>query len=145
MSSTTDYATLIFQQGFNCAQAVLSAFSKGHGLDEKTALKIAAGFGGGVARQGETCGAVTGALMALGLARAGLNPEDKEENYRLAQEFLGHFKGKRGSLLCRELIGYDLSIPEERTKAQNSGVTKTICPSVVKEAVEILDIMLASY
>jgi C_GCAxxG_C_C family probable redox protein len=141
----TDFSVLAestFSRGFNCAQAVFSTFAKHYGLDEQTALKISAAFGAGMARRGDTCGAVTGALMALGLARLGTQAEDKERNYQLAQEFMRSFSGKHGSLLCRELIGCDLGTPDGRQQAQDSGITKTLCPMLVREAVEILQHLL---
>lgn len=142
MSKPADIADKVFSRNFNCSQAVLSAFAGQFGLDEKTAIKIAAPFGGGLARRGEACGAVTGALMVLGLARATATPEGKDEIYRLAQEFMRRFEEKHGTLLCRELIGYELSTPEGRQKAQDSGVTRTVCPAVVRDAAEILQTML---
>ena len=131
-----------FSRECNCAQSVFSAFALPHGLDEETAIKIATPFGGGMARTGETCGAVTGALMALGLARGAATPEGKEEVYRLAREFMRHFEEKHGSLLCRELIGCDISTPEGLQHAHESGVTKSVCPQLVHDAAEIVQAML---
>jgi C_GCAxxG_C_C family probable redox protein len=131
-----------FSQTDNCAQSVFSAFAPSHGLDEETAVKIAAPFGGGMARTGETCGAVTGALMALGLARGTATPEGKEEGYRLAREFMDRFEEKHGSLLCRELIGCDISTPEGLQNARESGVTKSLCPNLVHDAAEIVQAVL---
>lgn len=142
MSNPADIADKYFDQNFNCAQSVFSAFAAQFGLDEETAVKIAAPFGGGVARRGETCGAVTGALMAIGLARGTATPESKEVVYRLAQEFMLRFKEKHGSLLCRELIGCDISTPEGLKNAHASGVTRSVCPKVVHDAAEILHTML---
>ena len=90
-------------QSFNCSQSVLSAFAAQYGLDKETALKLASPFGGGVARRGEICGAVTGALLVLGLARGADKPAGKDEIYRLSQEFMRLFEEKHGTLLCREL------------------------------------------
>ena len=138
-----DRAEKFFNQGYNCAQAVLLTFSRPHGLDKKSCTRLAACFGGGLARRGEVCGAVTGALMALGttLAKPGL--EDKEYNYQLAQEFMHCFETRHGTLLCRQLIGCDLTTPEGRKQANESGVTRTICPALVRDAAAILEYMLA--
>ena len=142
MDDPADTAASKFAQGFNCAQSVFAAFAPAFGLNETTALKIASPFGGGVARQGEICGAVSGALMVLGLKLGSSHPEGKEETYRLSQEFLRVFKEKHGTLLCRELLGYNLSDPEAREQARQSGVLKTVCPFVVREAAGIVGQML---
>ncbi len=95
-----------------------------------------------MARRGEVCGAVTGALMALGLARGAATPEVKEEVYRLGREFMRRFEDKHGTILCRELIGCDISTPEGLQRARESGVIREICPKVVHDAAEILQVVL---
>lgn len=142
MTQPTTLADERFSQGWNCAQSVLSAFAQRYGLDEETAIKIAASFGGGMGRRGEACGAVTGALMALGLARAQATPEGKEEAYRLAGEFMRRFEEKHATILCRELVGFDIRLPEELQKARDSGAFKSVCPGAVHDAAEILHELL---
>ena len=80
--------------------------------------------------------------MALGLARARTDPEGKEQNYALAQEFMHRFETDHGSLACRDLIKVDLSTPEGRQQAHDSGITRTVCPALVRSAAEILDSLL---
>ncbi|OQX64806.1 MAG: hypothetical protein B5M51_02560 [Anaerolinea sp. 4484_236] len=126
-----------FEQGFACSQSVLSTFAPELGLSEETALKIASAFGGGMARQGEVCGAVTGALMTLGLKYGSTSPDDEEKVREASQELMRRFKEKNGALLCRELLGYHLIIPEEREKAKESGVFNTICPLLVQNATRL--------
>lgn len=142
MTKPADKAEQVFREKFNCAQAVFSAFATQHGLDGKAALRIGAAFGGGIARGGETCGAVTGGLMALGLAHSTAEPEDKERMYSLGQEFMRRFEEKHGTIRCRELIDCDLSTPEGVQKAHDSGVTSTICPKLVRDAAQIVEEML---
>ncbi|MBM3285140.1 MAG: C_GCAxxG_C_C family protein, partial [Candidatus Aminicenantes bacterium] len=105
-----DEAVKNFEEGWNCSQAVLAAFSEALGLEKEKAFKIAQAFGGGMARVGFTCGAVTGALMVIGLkhgrARSG-DEAAKEKTYALARECMRRFKSRHGSLVCRELIGVD--------------------------------------
>lgn len=126
-----------FENGYACSQAVLSTLSPDLGLDEDIAIKVAAAFGGGMVRHGEVCGAVTGALMALGL-KYGSNNENNEEAVRDAsQELMRRFEEEKGSLLCRELLGYRLIIPEELEQARESGVFETRCPLFVQEATEL--------
>lgn len=126
-----------FENGYACSQSVLSTLSPELGLDEATAIKIASAFGGGMVRRGEVCGAVTGALMALGL-KFGSATNDNEEAVRAAsQELMQRFEEEKGSLLCRELLGYRLIVPEELEGARESGVFQTRCPLFVQRATEL--------
>jgi C_GCAxxG_C_C family probable redox protein len=143
MTDLPETARLRFRQNFNCAQSVLVAFAPQLGLDEQQALKMASPFGGGVARRGQVCGAVTGALMALGLARGADTPAGKEDAYRLGQEFLQRFESRHDSLLCRELLGFDTGTPEGRQQARDKGLFTSLCPLFVGDAVEIVQEMLA--
>jgi C_GCAxxG_C_C family probable redox protein len=142
MNNPADIAVARFAQKLNCAQSVFSAFAADFGLDEETALKIASPFGGGVARQGEVCGAVTGGLMALGLARGSSTPEGKDETYRLSLEFLRRFEEQHGKILCRDLIGYDLRNHAAHEQARQAGVFTSICPRLVRDAAEIVASLL---
>lgn len=121
-------------QGFNCSQAVFSAYASQLGIDDETALKLASPFGGGVAHQGDVCGAVSGALMALGLGRGSATVDKKDETYRLAEEFIRRFRECHGSILCRELIGHDISTLAGLKNAREQKVFNTICPGLVKDA-----------
>jgi len=133
------------KQGFSCSQAVLAAVSEPLGLDRPRALKIAQAFGGGMARMGLTCGAVTGAMLAIGLKHGRTRPEDKEakeKTYRLAHDLLRQFQARHGSIVCRELIGVDLSSPEGHKLGEERGVLENLCPRFVSDAVEILEQIL---
>ena len=142
MATPAEIAVTVFSQNFNCSQSVFSAFAPQYGLDTKTALKLASPFGGGVARRGEVCGAVTGALLALGLARGVEAPAGKEEIYRLSQEFMRMFEEKHNTVLCRDLIACDLSTPAGHQAAAEKRVFTTICPVLVQDAVEIVQKLL---
>ena len=138
-------AVACFQGGFNCAQAVLSAFVPELGLARELALRVAGALGGGMARSGATCGAVTGALMAIGLKYGKCRPGDdaaRERAYALAGEFLRRFQAGHGSTLCRELLGHDLSTPAGREAAQEAGLYETLCPQLVRDAAEIVEELL---
>jgi len=126
--------------GLNCSQSVFCVFAPDFGVDEKTALKIASGFGGGMAR-GETCGAVTGAYMTIGLKHGHCEniPEAKANTKALIKQFNELFIEKHGSLICKKLIGYDLSIPEESEKASQEGVFDSICPRLIESACDMLE------
>ena len=136
-----DEALKIFNSNFNCSQAVIGSFAEEFGLDKETALKISTSFGGGI-RKGEVCGAVTGALMALGLKYGHCISEDTETKtkaYNLTKEFIKRFEEKHGSIICKKLLGYDLSIESESVILEEKGIKKIICPKVIGDAAEILE------
>lgn len=136
-----EQALAAFQQGYSCSQAVLSAFAQELGLPQETAVKVSASFGGGLARMGETCGAVTGALMVIGLRFAAASPTDrtaKEATYDAAREFCQQFRTRHKSLLCRELLGCDISTTEGMRMARESKLFVTQCPKYVADATDIL-------
>jgi len=130
----------------NCSQGVLNSYAAEFGLERGLALRLALGFGGGIARGGNTCGAVTGASMVLGLSLKATaeNPlQDREEAYAAIQEFNRRFIARHGTLVCRELLGLDLSRPEGLEEARRRQLFVTRCPDLVKSAVQILEDMLA--
>lgn len=134
----------LFEQDYNCAQAVFSHAAEELGLDEEEALKIASGFGGGM-MLGEVCGCVTGAIMALGLKYGFSEPNDnigKGISNGKTMEFLKKFKEKNGAHRCKELLGLDISIPEEKVKIGEEGLIAKKCPGFVCSACEILDELL---
>ena len=147
MSRNSDEAVGLFSQGYNCAQCVLAACGGSLGLPREIALRVAGSFGGGIGRLGGTCGAVSGAYMAIGLKHAKVKPEDdaeKEKGYALAREFAARFTGRHKSTCCRELLGCDLSTPEGMNQARERKLFKTLCPVLVRDAVEIVDALLAA-
>lgn len=134
-----------FLSGFNCAQAVFSTYSGELGLDPELALKIAGSFGGGMGLIGETCGAVTGAIMLIGLKYGKVRVDDtaaKEKTYAFVQEYKRQFVELNGSVRCKELLGYDISIPEEMITAGEKNLFKTLCPKLVKDSAEIVEKLL---
>jgi C_GCAxxG_C_C family probable redox protein len=126
----SEEAKALFAQGFSCSQAMMGAFAPSLGLDRDAAFKIASGFGGGMGRMAETCGAVTGAFMVLGLRFGSpkADREAKEAAYTRVREFAERFKAAHGSLVCRELLGCDLSTPEGAVLAQEKKLSSTVCP-----------------
>ncbi len=129
-----------FNSGFNCCQATLASLCGKMSLDRPTALKIAAAFGGGICRFGETCGAVTGALMLLGLKYGTLSAGDaeaKEKVYVIAGRFLDEFKRRNRFVRCKELLGCDLSTKEGAAYAKENKIQKSICPKFLRDAVAI--------
>jgi len=110
-----DRAVMCFSSGFSCSQAILSTYAEQLGLDRCTALKVSGAFGGGMARMGDTCGAVTGAFMAIGLKHGNTELEDEESKtrtYAVVREFVERFKATHTSIVCRELLGCEIGTPE---------------------------------
>lgn len=125
----------------NCAQSVLLSYANELNLDEMTALKISAGFGGGMA-MAETCGAVTGAYMVLGLKAQseGKTIQDiKTETKVAVKKFNELFLAKHGSLKCKKLLGVDISTPEGSVEANEKNLFNTVCSQLVGSAAEILE------
>ena len=132
-----------FLNGCNCAQAVLLAFSDETGLDRATALRLASGLGGGMARMREVCGAVSGMFMAAGLILGddGVpSHEHKRALYAQLQALAAQFRAENGSLLCRELLSGTRTspggIPEERTEQY---YRKRPCAELCRCAAELLE------
>jgi len=140
-----DNAVEIFGNGFNCSQSVFSAFSEDLGMGREQALRAACAFGAGMGRMCETCGAVTGAFMVLGLKYGKVRREDepaKEKTYALVREFAGEFKARNGTIVCRELLGCDMGTPEGMKYAKEHNLHTTRCPKYVRDAAEILERLL---
>ncbi len=144
MGDRAAQAERAFQSGLNCAQSLVAAFGDKVPNASDEAIRAAAPLGGGIARSGETCGAVTGALVVLGLVYGSAEPdaESKARVYAESQEFIRRFKEKHGTMSCRELIGCDLSTDEGRQFAQEHQKHKLVCSLLVRDAAEILQEML---
>lgn len=143
--SKSENAIQCFQNGFNCAQAVLSTYCDQFGMNKQTALKLACPFGSGLGRMAETCGAVTGAYMLIGLKHGKYLPEDnaaKEKSFQLVKEFNEKFISLHGSVCCRELLKYDLSKPEDLEYIQENGLWDKLCPIYIKDAAKIIEELL---
>ena len=143
--SKIDEAVSCYNSGFNCSQAVLSTYGTEFGIDRDTALKLSTGFGGGMGRMGETCGAVTDAFMVLGLKYGKCIADDdnkRERTYELVNEFSRRFEEKNGSIVCKNLLNCDISIKAELIRARDANLFKTLCPKMVGDAAEILEEML---
>ncbi len=138
-------AEAYFSNNFNCSQAVFTTFATELGMEEEVALKVATQFGGG-ARKGEMCGAVSGALMVLGLKYGHCHAESQEEKskaYAISEDFMNRFIAKNGTVVCRELLGYDLTKPEDMAKIAELGLFKTTCPEMIRCATQIVEDMMA--
>lgn len=139
-----DKAVKYYSNNFNCSQAVFTTYATELGLDEETALKMSTQFGGG-ARKGEMCGAVSGALMVLGLKYGHSHAEDIEEKgkaYQIAEDFMNRFIAEKGTVVCRELLGYDVSNQEDVAKIKELNLFKTTCPEMIKCATAMVEQMI---
>lgn len=142
-------AIKLFEEGYNCAQAVFLAFEDLHGLDHKTAAALSSSFGGGMGRLREVCGTVTGMFMTAGVLYGYDSPdagEEKAVHYARIQELAAEFEKRNGSIVCRELLGLsvkkDLPVPEARTAEYYK---KRPCKELVGQAVEILEEYMQKY
>lgn len=134
-------------QGCNCAQAVSSVFARDAGVPEEVVLRAATGFGGGVGHTGGACGAVSGAVLVIGLLFGSTGPEEKEakeRTYAITREFVTRFERKHGNVSCTGLLGCDLSTDEGLARAREQNLTRTLCPRYIRDAVEILEEILAA-
>ncbi|MBN1594454.1 C_GCAxxG_C_C family protein [candidate division FCPU426 bacterium] len=143
--SRAEKAAEEFSKGWVCSQAVFTAFSREMGLNQSAALKLASGFGAGMARTGQTCGAVTGAYLAIALKYGRDNIEDeaaRQKTYALIQEFDRRFKARHQSVNCADLIGCFLGDPAQYQKAVEEGRFRSICPGLVRSATEIAEALM---
>ncbi len=142
----SDDAAGSFSKGITCAASVFSTFAVELGLDEKAARKIACGFGAGISRTGNICGAVSGAIMVIGLkygkAELSDDPAATEKTRALTRQFIQEFQKKHGSVNCTELLGHNMSIPAEYDAAAKANLFKTKCPAYVQDAADILERIL---
>jgi len=141
-------ADLYHEQGYSCAQSVLCAFCQDFILDEETALRISTGFGSGMGRMCEVCGALTGGFMVIGLKYGKVITDgtkygtETEKTYALVAELAKRFRKRNGSILCRDLIGVDLRDPAQRQRAKDEGIFTDRCGGYIRDSVEILEQLL---
>lgn len=143
-STKIDSAVSCFKEGFNCSQAILSVYGEQFGLGREIALKVSGVFGIGMG-MGETCGAVTGAFMLIGAKYGRTEVEDQQKAKRacdLVHDFVGKFKSRNKSIVCRELLGCNVSTPEGMKLAQDKDLLNTICPKFIQDAAEIIEQIL---
>lgn len=131
-----------FGMGFNCCQSVLRAYARNSGLSDEAALKLAWAFGRGIAGSGETCGAVTGGLMVIGLKHGNADAPDlksKERSRELGRRFMERFAALCGSTTCRDLLGCDPGTKEGMERILALGLFRNLCPTFVGRAVELIE------
>ncbi len=140
-----DEAIALYKQGFNCAQSLLAVFGPEYGVDRDTALRLAQGFGAGIARTDNICGQVSSPVMILGLHYGGTHADDaaaREKTFQAVGEFIKEFRTRNGTLNCTGLLGYNLSDPRQAAEAKEQKVTAARCPGFIQDAVEILETLM---
>ena len=142
--SKADEAVKFFSS-YNCAQSVLCAYASDCGLETDKALQAAVGFGGGMGKLQETCGAVSGAIIALGLSSGFKEGDSRDKisaNYEKVRQLITDFSARKGTVRCRDLLGCDLST-EEGQKVFKEGNLRDKCKDYIRLCCELLDKYLA--
>ncbi len=137
----------IHESGYNCAQSVLYSLNDLTGLGRKKSLALAGGFGGGM-RAAEVCGAVSGAVMALGLIFPFSDAKDMAAKDRIAEvtrEFHKRFRAKNKCIICRELLRYDVETKEGMTKVKELDLINKYCPAFMDDAAGIVREIASEY
>ncbi len=141
-------AEQLLHQQYHCSQALFGAFAEDFGLDLKTAFKISTCFGGGM-RQGGICGCITASMMVLGMALGFYDAQDKEREIygnQKTNEFIRLFMERMdGVVNCRDILGKDISKPEELAIIRGEGLILQKCPKAMSVSIEILENMLKEY
>jgi C_GCAxxG_C_C family probable redox protein len=140
-----DFAVRQFLKSMNCSQAVLEAFSRELGMPAALARRSAAGFAGGMGI-GAECGALTGAIMVIGLKygkTVDVDKEADEETFMRVKKLLTEFENRHGKIRCSDLLGVDMGKPEGVKEADEKGLFTSECPKFIRSACEILDEILA--
>ena len=146
MNNKIETAVQKFNSGYNCAQSVLFAYCDVLGFNKNTALKITCGFGAGMGRKQEVCGAVTGGIIAIG-AKYGRGENDEqvstEKTYEKTKELLNRFRAKHGTFICLELLdGCDLMTEKGQRYFRENNLKDKICSECVRDVAQILEDML---
>ena len=137
-------AVKYFNSGFNCAESVLLALSEVLNITNDCIPRIATGFGGGM-RTGDICGAVSGAVMGLGLHYGRTTAEEKKKRnctYAVVEEFVDQFRKIHGSIICRELLGVDVHTEEGRINYKKGNLHQK-CENYCKTAFQITQTLLS--
>lgn len=133
-----------FARHYNCAQATFLPFALRCGLKENIAAKMALPFGGGMSHTGQVCGAISGGLLAIGLATGTSEDDPRQKNacYDLSKAFISRFKALHGKISCPGLLGYDLNDPNSKLSNRDPNLNQTPCSKFVEDAVEIVKDLL---
>jgi C_GCAxxG_C_C family probable redox protein len=134
-----------FRSGLNCAQAVLSAYSDELHIDNNLAQSVSCAFGGGMGRMQETCGAVTGSYMVLGIHtcnKIAENKERKEVTYGMVQKFAEKFRELNGTTDCIDLLKCEIKSDQGHRHAKENNLFETVCEKCISDSINIVDELL---
>lgn len=150
MSKQGDAAYAWFLKGYNCSQSVVAAFAPQIGLTEETALRLSAGFGAGIGRMREVCGAFCGVVTVLSMVYADpADPKDKSRMYALVQEAAEQYRSRNGgSIICRELLAKAGAAPAGGTAAENRTADyykKRPCPELCRICADLCAEFIAAH
>ena len=150
MSKQGDAAYAWFLQGYNCSQSVVAAFAPQLGLTEETALRLSAGFGAGIGRMREVCGAFCGVVTVLSMVYADpTDPKDKSRMYALVQEAAEQYRSRNGgSIICRELLAKAGAAPAGGTAAEDRTADyykKRPCPELCRICADLCAEFIAAH
>src|SRR5665647_240933 len=142
LDNRVEKAVALFEEGYNCSQAVFMAYSDVYGVDAVTAAKLATSFGGGMGRLREVCGAVSGMFLVLGLQYPFTDTKDKaakNNNYKAVQRTANEFKSVMGSYICADLLKLKHEPQNPESSERNEAYYKSRpCLRCVKVAAEII-------
>lgn len=136
----------LFGNGCNCSQAVLMAYAEDFKLETSILERIAVAFGGGMSKQGKTCGCLSGALMVIGLkfgSDSASIVKNRGISYDKGKEFISIFDKEFGATDCHSLIQLDLNKPRDVEIASKT-VFGSRCKNMVGKTVELLDNFLGN-
>ena len=142
-----EQAVAFYKQGYTCTQSILASFARRYDLQQYLAFRIGELFGAGTSCTGDMCGSVTGAIMVLGLQYGSTLSNDnaaRSITYQRVHELIHRFKDIHGSIQCTDLLGYNLSDPEQFQTVWEKGLFFQLCPILVRDAAQILVEMLAT-
>ena len=137
----SDTAVELFSSGFSCSQAVLAAYSDVCNIDRETALRLSSGFGGGV-KSGEICGAISGAVMVVGMRHGQVDASDKEARYicgEKVKKVLHLFRERNGHIVCRELLHDIMPIGNGADAESKIQIRAQRCTQMVRDVMEFLE------
>ena len=142
MKSLEETAVQAHRSGLNCAQAVVTTYSEKLNFDANLALSLSCGFGGGMGRLQETCGAVTGSFMVLGIYNSKKytdNKERKDKTYAMVRKFSDKFKLIHHSTDCSTLLNCDLKTPEGQQFYNDHNLDELVCNKCIGDSVRIIE------
>lgn len=151
MSKQGDAAYAWFLQGYNCSQSVVAAFAPQLGLTEEMALRLSAGFGAGIGRMREVCGAFCGVVTVLSMVYADpTDPKDKSRMYALVQQATEQYRTRNGggSIICRELLAKAGAAPAGGTAAEDRTADyykKRPCPELCRICADLCAEFIAAH